>query len=151
MLTKQNKQNTGKSFAGRCLARRRRHLGLALVSLPILEQAQIQRIDRNHDYLFYCHADGVGGISQSSARTRNIGRSRSHLLLCIGLCAGWANLAYVLGVIHGEVMRVLLLFYLAPLWTILFARLLLNEQLSLHGYLVIAPFISRCGDHAVAA
>jgi drug/metabolite transporter (DMT)-like permease len=63
---------------------------------------------------------------------------QSHLLLCIGLSAGWANLAYVLGVVHGEVMRVLLLFYLAPLWTILFARLLLNEQLSLHGYLVIA-------------
>ncbi len=46
-------------------------------------------------------------------------------------------MAYILGVIHGEVMRVLLLFYLAPLWTILFARLLLNEKLSLHGYLVI--------------
>jgi drug/metabolite transporter (DMT)-like permease len=61
-----------------------------------------------------------------------------HLLLGIGLCAGWANLAYVLGVIHGEIMRVMLLFYLAPLWTIVFARILLNEVLSLHGYLVIA-------------
>src|SRR5688500_254994 len=61
-----------------------------------------------------------------------------HLLLWIGLCAGWANLAYVLGVIHGEIMRVMLLFYLAPLWTIVFARILLNEVLSLHGYLVIA-------------
>jgi drug/metabolite transporter (DMT)-like permease len=60
------------------------------------------------------------------------------LLLWIGLCAGWANLAYVLGVIHGEVMRVMLLFYLAPLWTIVFARLLLHEVLSGQGYLVIA-------------
>ena len=51
--------------------------------------------------------------------------------------AGWTNLAYVLGVIHGEIMRVLLLFYLAPLWTIVFSRLLLNEVFSLHGYLVI--------------
>lgn len=32
----------------------------------------------------------------------------------------------------------MLLFYLAPLWTIVFARFLLNEVLSLHGYLVIA-------------
>ncbi len=63
---------------------------------------------------------------------------RSHLLFWIGLFAGWTNLAYVLGVVHGEVVRVLLLFYLAPLWTILFARLLLNERLSSHGYLVIA-------------
>lgn len=63
---------------------------------------------------------------------------QSHLLFWIGVFAGWANLAYVLGVIHGEIMRVLLLFYLAPLWTILFARLLLDERLSTHGYLVIA-------------
>lgn len=58
-------------------------------------------------------------------------------LVWIGLCAGWASMAYTLGIIHGEVMRVLLLFYLAPLWTILFARLLLNEQLSVYGYFII--------------
>jgi len=60
-----------------------------------------------------------------------------HYLIWIGLCAGWASMAYTLGIVHGEVMRVLLLFYLAPLWTILFARLLLNEQLSIHGYFII--------------
>jgi drug/metabolite transporter (DMT)-like permease len=43
------------------------------------------------------------------------------LLLALALAAGWTNLAYVLAVIHGEVMRVLLLFYLAPLWTVFFA------------------------------
>lgn len=60
-----------------------------------------------------------------------------HYLIWIGLCAGWASMAYTLGIVHGEVMRVLLLFYLAPLWTILVARLLLNEQLSIHGYFII--------------
>lgn len=60
-----------------------------------------------------------------------------HYLVWIGLCAGWASMAYTLGIIYGEIMRVLLLFYLAPLWTILFARLLLNEQLSAHGYFII--------------
>lgn len=59
------------------------------------------------------------------------------LLLGIGLTAGWANLAYVLGVIHGEVVRVLLLFYLAPLWTVLLSRGLLGERLRLAGYGVI--------------
>lgn len=59
------------------------------------------------------------------------------LLLGIGLSAGWANLAYVLGVIHGEVVRVLLLFYLAPLWTVLLSRLLLGERLRPAGYGVI--------------
>ena len=60
------------------------------------------------------------------------------ILLWIALTAGWTNLAYVLAVIHGEVMRVLLLFYLSPLWTVLLARLLLAERLRLHGYLVMA-------------
>lgn len=59
------------------------------------------------------------------------------LLLGIALCAGCASVAYTLGIIHGEVMRVLFLFYLAPLWTILFARMLLAERLSRHGYAII--------------
>ena len=46
---------------------------------------------------------------------------------------GWSNLAYVLGVLEGEVMRVLLLFYLAPLWTVPMARLLLHERLDRAG------------------
>ncbi len=59
------------------------------------------------------------------------------LLVWIGLTAGWTNLAYVLAVIHGEVMRVLLLFYLSPLWTVILARLILRERLHVHGYLVM--------------
>lgn len=59
------------------------------------------------------------------------------ILLGIHLGAGWTSTAYILGIIHGEVVRVLLLFYLAPLWTILFSRLLLQERLSQQGYLII--------------
>lgn len=55
----------------------------------------------------------------------------------IGLSAGWANLAYVLAVIQGEVMRVLLLFYLAPLWTVVLARLLLAEEPAPPGWAVM--------------
>lgn len=52
--------------------------------------------------------------------------------------AGWTNLGYVLAVLDGEVMRVLLLFYLAPLWTVVLARLLLGERLNRDGYAVSA-------------
>lgn len=58
--------------------------------------------------------------------------------ISLTLCAGWTNLGYVLAVLNGEVMRVLLLFYLAPLWTVIFARLLLGERLNRYGYAVIA-------------
>ena len=56
--------------------------------------------------------------------------------------AGWANLGYVLAMLHGEVMRVLLLFYLAPLWTILFSYWLMGERLNRYGYLVMALSLS---------
>ncbi|CAH1904134.1 conserved membrane hypothetical protein [Candidatus Nitrotoga sp. HW29] len=52
--------------------------------------------------------------------------------------AGWTNLGYVLAVLNGEVMRVLLLFYLAPLWTVIFSRWLLGEKLNYYGYAIIA-------------
>lgn len=62
----------------------------------------------------------------------------SWMLAFIALVAGGCNLGYVLATVHGEVMRVLLMFYLAPLWTVLLARLLLQERVSLPGTAVIA-------------
>jgi drug/metabolite transporter (DMT)-like permease len=62
----------------------------------------------------------------------------SWALAWIGLSAGGCNLGYVIGTLHGEVMRVLLLFYLAPLWTVLLSRLLLDERLTRAGAAVIA-------------
>jgi drug/metabolite transporter (DMT)-like permease len=47
-------------------------------------------------------------------------------------------MGYVLAVIGGEIMRVVLLFYLAPVWTVIFARWLLGEKLSISGWLIMA-------------
>jgi drug/metabolite transporter (DMT)-like permease len=58
--------------------------------------------------------------------------------LLMGLAIGWSNLGYVLGVLEGEVMRVLLLFYLAPLWTPPIARIVLDEHLDRRGLAVMA-------------
>jgi drug/metabolite transporter (DMT)-like permease len=62
----------------------------------------------------------------------------SPLALLMGISIGWSNLAYVLGVLEGEVMRVLLLFYLAPLWTVPLAWILLKERLDGVGLAVMA-------------
>ena len=59
-------------------------------------------------------------------------------LLWLALAAGGCNLGYVLATLSGGVVRVLLLFYLAPLWTVLLSRLLLGERLSRFGAFVIA-------------
>ena len=55
----------------------------------------------------------------------------------LGLIAGWTNLSYVLAVIDGEVMRVMLLFYLSPLWTLILAHFLLDEKTHLAGVIAI--------------
>jgi drug/metabolite transporter (DMT)-like permease len=65
-------------------------------------------------------------------------RGVTPLAILMGLAIGWSNLAYVLGVLEGEVMRVLLLFYLAPLWTVPLARLILGERLDRAGFGVMA-------------
>src|SRR5436190_21192719 len=65
-------------------------------------------------------------------------RRPSALAVVMGLAIGWSNLAYVLGVLEGEVMRVLLLFYLAPLWTPPIARFVLGERLQGGGLAVMA-------------
>jgi drug/metabolite transporter (DMT)-like permease len=57
-------------------------------------------------------------------------RSQIHLFLLLGLFAGWANLAFILAMLDGHVVRVLLLFYLSPIWTLIFGYLFLHEYLS---------------------
>ena len=95
---------------------------------------------------------GVGGIASSFfsyvtpllllgwLHGRSLYAARGHWLWlsALGLAAGWTNLAYVLAVLEGEVVRVLLLFYLSPLWTVLFSRFLLHEKLNRAGVAVMA-------------
>lgn len=97
-------------------------------------------------------AAGVGGIASSFfsyvlplllmgwLHGRALHRARGYWpwLAALGLAAGWTNLAYVLAVLEGEVVRVLLLFYLSPLWTVLFSRFLLHEKLNRAGVAVMA-------------
>ena len=68
--------------------------------------------------------------------------SPSWSLLGLALAAGVCNLGYVLATLGGEVMRVLLLFYLAPLWTVALSRILLGERIRTAGALVVALSLS---------
>jgi len=58
-------------------------------------------------------------------------------IIWLGLVAGWTNLSYVLAIIDGEVMRVMLLFYLSPLWTLILAHFWLKEKTYAAGYVAI--------------
>lgn len=66
-----------------------------------------------------------------AARRRALATVRWHWLVpALGFTSGITNLGFVWGTIHGEVMRVLLLFYLTPAWTALFAHFVLRERLT---------------------
>ncbi len=63
-------------------------------------------------------------------------RTRSLWLLV--LASGTTNAAFNWGITVGDVVRVVLLFYLMPLWAVLLARWLLHEALTLSALLRVA-------------
>ncbi|CAG9166887.1 DMT family transporter [Cupriavidus pinatubonensis] len=101
---------------------------------------------------------GLGGMSAAAlvscaaavisllAFRKHLRRMRaSWLFVAIGLAAGVTNAGFVWGSVNGHVMRVLLLFYLTPVWTALFARLFLGERLSAAGLGLVALALSGAG------
>lgn len=53
-----------------------------------------------------------------------------HLVLLIALTGGAANVCFVSALMNGEVVRVMLLFYLAPVWGVLGGRIFFGEPLT---------------------
>jgi len=67
---------------------------------------------------------------------------RPFLLVLLMVAAGWTNIAFVEAVLAGNILRVLLLFYLSPLWTVLLGRIVLHEILSRRAQVSIALAMS---------
>lgn len=57
-------------------------------------------------------------------------RGHSGSLLLILLLGGYTNLSFPLAMIHGQVVRVIMLFYLAPVWAVLAGRVILKEPIT---------------------
>ena len=69
------------------------------------------------------------GLLKGFPRLPQVDGDRKDLLILF-FAAGWTNVAFVLAVLSNEVVRVMIFFYLSPLWTILLGRWLLNEHLT---------------------
>jgi drug/metabolite transporter (DMT)-like permease len=74
--------------------------------------------------------------------SRAVAENLAYLLL-MGLAAGWCNVAFIMAVLDGTVVRVLLLFYLSPFWAVCLGWLLLGERLDMRSVLVFV--IAVCG------
>ncbi len=63
-------------------------------------------------------------------RERAAWRSHTRLLLMLALVGGWANTAFIHALLLGDVVRVMLFFYLSPVWSVIGGRLFLGERVS---------------------
>ena len=116
----------------------RHGLGTGLVSLPGARSPGHER-DRVVTLLTYLVAFLIGfALWHKKLR----GLPLRPMLCAVALAAGGCNLGFVMGTLAGEVTRVLLLFYLSPLWTVIFARLLLGERLNSTGAFIMAVSLS---------
>ncbi len=64
-------------------------------------------------------------------------RRRPAGLLALALAAGWCNVSFILAILDGTVVRVLLLFYLSPLWATLLGWVMLREPLTRNSGVVL--------------
>lgn len=68
-------------------------------------------------------------------RQRQSWWSQKPQMALIGFLGGTANVAFAYALIHGDVVRVMVLFYLLPIWGVLGGRILLKEQIDIWRWL----------------
>ncbi len=72
-------------------------------------------------------------------------KAQTKWLAGIALAAGITNISYLVSIMQAEVIRIVLLFYLAPLWTIPLARLILHERMTGASYAVMVLAMTGAG------
>ena len=55
-------------------------------------------------------------------------RTQPFAMVLLALSGGWTNIAFVLAILDGNVLRVMLLFYLSPIWAVALGWLWLRES-----------------------
>lgn len=63
---------------------------------------------------------------------------RPWALLGMALSNGWCNVAFIVAILDGNVVRVTLLFFLSPIWATLIARVFIKEPVSAQGVRILA-------------
>lgn len=59
------------------------------------------------------------------------------LFFMMAIATGWTNVAFILAILDGNIVRALLLFYLSPLWATLLGYFFLKEHLSQRSVIVL--------------
>lgn len=107
--------------------------GLIWYPYRILQEAGISGVASS----FYTYVIAVGIFAVVLIKQWRAAINQPKSIIWLAIFAGWTNLSYVLAIIDGEVMRVMLLFYLSPLWTLVLAHFWLKERTNKRGVAVI--------------
>lgn len=89
-------------------------------------------------------AAGIVGLPWLRGTAAHLPGQRLNIAM-IMLFSAWTNIAFILAVLDGNIVRVLLLFYLSPLWAVLLGRWILDEQIGPRGYFTLALALSGAG------
>lgn len=98
--------------------------GVVWYPLRLLEQAGLSGLWTT--WFIFATAAVPGIVIAWSRRLELL--AQPGLLFLLALANGWLNTAFVLAILDGNIVRVLLLFYLSPLWSILLAWIWLKER-----------------------
>lgn len=71
-------------------------------------------------------------------RQRARWRKQAGLVLALALVGGWANTSFISAMLLGDVVRVMFLFYLSPVWAVLGGWLFLKERVPLRRGMAVA-------------
>ena len=71
-------------------------------------------------------------------RKRHEYRLNLPVQIVMALSAGWCNAAFLVALVEGNAIRVILLFYLSPVWTVILGHFILKEKLNPRALLIFA-------------
>jgi drug/metabolite transporter (DMT)-like permease len=103
-------------------------VGWGLTWLPIKSLNEMG-LDSMH-LILIAFVSGMIVFSPWLYTQRKLWRKRIGVMLLIGLSGGIANASFQTAISHGDVIRVMILFYLLPVWSVIGGRIILHEKIS---------------------
>lgn len=92
--------------------------------------------------IFIAFASAVMFLLPVMARQLSHWKKGLHLLLMIAVFGGIANLSFQSALYYGDVVRVMILFYMLPIWSVLGGRIFLGEEIDALRMVTLAAAIS---------
>lgn len=102
-------------------------VGWGLTWLPIKYLSEMG-LDSMH-LIFIAFFSGALVLMPWLIKQRAFWSGSMGLMLAIGLSGGVANAAFQTAIAHGDVIRVMILFYMLPVWSVIGGRIFLNEKI----------------------